>query len=72
MTNKNIIIIVFFPNDKTGAKLECTKGYYEFKKGILAEKFYYRFISDMEKAPLRWEKAEIEEGQRQVPRQQPD
>jgi len=53
--------IVLFPNDKTGAKLECTKGYYEFKKGILAEKFYYRFISDMEKAPLRWEKAEIEE-----------
>ena len=53
--------VVLFPNDKTGAKLECTKGYYEFKKGILAEKFYYRFISDMEKAPLRWEQAEIEE-----------
>ncbi len=53
--------IVFFPNDKKGAKLECNKGYYEFKKGILAEKFYYRFISDMEKAPLRWEEAEIEE-----------
>ena len=53
--------VVLFPNDKTGAKLECTKGYYEFKKGILAEKFYYRFISDMEKAPLRWEEAEIEE-----------
>ncbi len=57
--------VVLFPNDKTGAKLECKRGlknlFYEFKKGILAEKFYYRFISDMEKAPLRWEEAEIEE-----------
>ena len=54
--------IAFFPNDKNGAKLECKRGvknlFYEFKKGILAEKFYYRFISDMEKAPLKWEEGE--------------
>ena len=56
--------IVLFPNDKSGAKLECKRGvknlFYEFKNGILAEKFYYRFISDMEKAPLKWEEGEEE------------
>ena len=53
--------IAFFPNDKSGARLECSKGFYEFKKGVEADKFYYRFISDKEKAPLRWEEMEIEE-----------
>ena len=50
--------IILFPNGDNNVKLESSKGSYEFKKGVESNKHYYRFISDMERAVLKWEKIE--------------
>ena len=57
--------IVLFPNGTNNVRIECKRGArelaYEFKKGLEPNKFYYRFISDKERAVLRWEETEIED-----------
>ena len=52
--------IILFPNEDNNVKLESSKGSYEFKKGVESNKHYYRFISDMERAVLKWEEGEEE------------
>ena len=56
-TSKSFIVLL--PNDNNNVILKCSKGGYEFKKGVESNKFYYRYISNVEKGTLRW--AEIEE-----------
>ena len=51
--------IVLLPNENNNVILKSSKGGYEFKKGVESNKFYYRYISNVEKGTLRWE--EIEE-----------
>ena len=51
--------IVLLPNESNNVILKSSKGGYEFKKGVEGNKFYYRYISNVEKGTLRW--AEIEE-----------
>ena len=47
--------IVLLPNDNNNVILKCSKGGYEFKKGVEGNKFYYRYVSNVEKGTLRWE-----------------
>ena len=51
--------IVLLPNESNNVILKSSKGGYEFKKGVEGNKFYYRYISNVEKGTLRW--SEIEE-----------
>ena len=51
--------IVLLPNESNNVILKSSKGGYEFKKGVEGNKFYYRYISNVEKGTLRW--AEIED-----------
>ena len=57
--------IILFPNGTNNVRIECKRGArelaYEFKKGLEPNKFYYRFISDKERAVLKWEETEIED-----------
>ena len=56
--------IVLFPNGNNNVKIKCKRASkdlsYEFKKGIESNKHYYRFISDKERAVLKWEETEAE------------
>ncbi len=50
--------IVLLPNENNNVILKSSKGGYEFKKGVESNKFYYRYISNVEKGTLRWEEME--------------
>ena len=56
-TSKSFVVLL--PNENNNVILKSSKGGYEFKKGVESNKFYYRYISNVEKGTLRWE--EIEE-----------
>ena len=58
-TSKSFIVLL--PNDNNNVILKCSKGGYEFKKGVEGNKFYYRYISNVEKGTLRWEEIEEDE-----------
>ena len=51
--------VVLLPNESNNVIIKSSKGGYEFKKGVEGNKFYYRYISNVEKGTLKWE--EIEE-----------
>ena len=53
--------IVLLPNENNNVILKSSKGGYEFKKGVESNKFYYRYISNVEKGTLRWEEMDEEE-----------
>ena len=46
--------VVLLPNEKNNVILKSWKGGYEFQKGVESNKFYYRYISNVEKGTLRW------------------
>ena len=58
-TSKSFIVLL--PNDNNNVILKCSKGGYEFKKGVEGNKFYYRYVSNEEKGTLRWEEMDEEE-----------
>ncbi len=58
-TSKSFIVLL--PNDNNNVILKCSKGGYEFKKGVEGNKFYYRYVSNVEKGTLRWEEMDEEE-----------
>ena len=53
--------IVLLPNENNNVILKSSKGGYEFKKGVESNKFYYRYISNVEKGTLRWEEMDEED-----------
>ena len=58
-TSKSFIVLL--PNDNNNVILKCSKGGYEFKKGVEGNKFYYRYVSNVEKGTLRWEEMDEED-----------
>ena len=55
-TSKSFVVLL--PNENNNVILKSSKGGYEFKKGVESNKFYYRYISNVEKGTLRWEEME--------------
>ena len=58
-TSKSFVVLL--PNENNNVILKSSKGGYEFKKGVESNKFYYRYISNVEKGTLRWEEMDEEE-----------
>ena len=64
-TSKSFIVLL--PNDNNNVILKCSKGGYEFKKGVEGNKFYYRYVSNVEKGTLRWEEMDEEDDEPDTP-----
>ena len=58
-TSKSFVVLL--PNENNNVILKSSKGGYEFKKGVESNKFYYRYISNVEKGTLRWEEMDEED-----------